>query len=234
MSITASSKKISIIIPVLNEAENIPMMLEKLSSWRDFCEVIWVDGGSQDKTTESLKKAQAYCIHSKAGRAYQMNAGASIAKGGLFLFLHADTQLPDYCDSLRKKLEKANWGRFNVKLQGDAQTRIFERVMFHIIGEFINWRSRLTGVATGDQAIFIDQETFNALGGFPSQPLMEDVEICKRLKILSKPECLNEQVITSARRWQKKGIWKTIFLMWSLRYAYWRGTDSSILAKKYR
>jgi hypothetical protein len=119
------------------------------------------------------------------------------------------------------------WGRFDVCIRGQAR-------MLHVIAWMMNWRSRITGIATGDQAIFMTREAFNAVGGFPDQPLMEDIEISKRLLGLSRPACIADKVSTSGRRWESRGVWRTIFLMWRLRFAYWRGQSASQLAKAYQ
>ncbi|MDT8309943.1 MAG: TIGR04283 family arsenosugar biosynthesis glycosyltransferase [Methylophaga sp.] len=223
-------KSIAIIVPVLNEAENLPALIaqfSKLSQPQD--EVVIVDGGSTDETLEILADMNLQILSAHKGRASQMNAGALHSDADILVFLHADTQLPENALALIRKVvaEGAGWGRFNVIISG-------ARPMLKVIALFMNWRSRLTGIATGDQVIFIQRELFNDLGGFPEQPLMEDIEISKRLKKISRPACLSEKVITSGRRWQKHGIWKTIILMWWLRFAYWRGVPATALTKYYR
>ncbi len=157
-----------------------------------------------------------------------MNAGAASTRGSVLIFLHADTRLPANADELVfAALKNHQWGRFDVRLSGD-------KWMLHIISFFMNWRSRLTAIATGDQAIFVARETFDAVGGFPDQPLMEDIEISKRLKRRGRPACLHARVTTSGRRWMSRGVWSTIWLMWRLRYAYWRGESAELLANLYR
>jgi len=163
-----------------------------------------------------------------AGRARQMNAGAAAAQGELLLFLHADTQLPDGADHLvRRALLAAPWGRFDVRISG----RPF---MLRVVAALMNLRSRWTGIATGDQAIFVTRAAFEQVGGFPDQPLMEDVEISRRLRTVGRPSCLRERVATSGRRWETRGVWRTIFLMWRLRWSYWRGAPVQVLAEAYR
>ena len=160
-----------------------------------------------------------------------MNAGARLAQGDMLLFLHADTWLPADWDwaKMVEQLQHSGrqWGRFSVSIQGTHW-------MLPRIAWLINLRSCLTGIATGDQAIFVQQTAFFQVGGFPEQPLMEDVALSQRLLTLSPPLCLKERVITSGRRWEKQGVWQTIWLMWRLRWAYWRGVPASELAKEYR
>jgi rSAM/selenodomain-associated transferase 2 len=158
-----------------------------------------------------------------------MNAGAEKASGDVLLFLHADTRLPADADHVvLNGLERSRrvWGRFNVEIEGRSP-------LLRVIAGVMNLRSRLTGVATGDQAIFARRDAFQAAGGFPAIPLMEDIELCKRLKRLSRPLCLRERVITSGRRWEKHGVLNTIVLMWRLRLAYFFGADPKELARLY-
>ncbi|CAH1080152.1 TIGR04283 family arsenosugar biosynthesis glycosyltransferase [Candidatus Nitrotoga sp. 1052] len=223
--------KLSIIIPVLNEADGLPSFIDRLMFLRiSSTEVIVVDGGSKDASTQVASRDGIQVIQAERGRARQMNAGAAIAHGDVLLFLHADTALPPFADQLIKGALALNgrvWGRFDVRING----RPF---MLRVIGHLMNWRSRLTGIATGDQAIFVTRSAFESVDGFPDQPLMEDIELSKRLLMLSRPICLADQVITSGRRWEAHGVWRTIFIMWRLRWAYWRGVPASELAKIYR
>lgn len=227
--------RLSIIIPVLNEAERLPRLLEHLAPLRaQGAEVIVVDGGSEDGSGQLAAQAGAQVIYSGRGRALQMNAGAAAASGDMLLFLHADTTLPAMAaqaieEGIRRSGAPAAraWGRFDVRIEG----RPF---MLRVVARLMNWRSRLTGIATGDQAMFVARSAFEAAGGFPEQPLMEDIELSKRLRVQSKPVCLAEQVTTSGRRWETRGVWKTILLMWRLRWAYWRGVPASELAGLYR
>jgi len=221
--------KLSIIVPILNEIELLPELLAHLQQWqRKGCEVLLVDGGSSDGSAEVAEAIGFTVLCSPRGRAKQMNAGAAKAKGTVLVFLHADTRLPENADQeIFHAIEKRDWGRFDVQLSGD-------KWMLRVISFFMNCRSRLTGIATGDQALFVVRKTFTSIGGFPDQTLMEDVEISKRLKELERPVCLHSKVITSGRRWLTHGIWPTIWLMWRLRWAYWRGAEPDQLEKLYR
>ncbi len=224
--------KLSIIIPILNEARRIPRLLERLTPLvRNNCEIILVDGGSEDGSADIVKRAGFTVERAARGRAGQMNAGAARATGTVLLFLHADTQLPDKADLLVKQALSNNssscWGRFDVCIAGRP-------VMLRVIGYMMNLRSRLTSIATGDQAIFVTQTAFTTAGCFPDQPLMEDVELSKHLRTISRPACIASCVVTSGRRWEIHGVWRTIFLMWRLRWDYWRGIPASQLAKTYQ
>lgn len=226
------TRPLSIIIPVLNEADHIATILAALTPLRARgAEVIVVDGGSSDATRELAAPLADRVIPSERGRARQMNGGARLANGEVLLFLHADTLLPPDADQLiLPNLYPAcdfHWGRFDVTIAGQP-------AMLTTIGWMINWRSRTFGIATGDQAIFIRRELFNRLGGFPQLALMEDIELCKRLNRHSAPLCLREKVTTSGRRWENRGVWSTILLMWRLRFLYWIGVSSDQLAREYR
>lgn len=156
-----------------------------------------------------------------------MNAGATQATGDILLFLHADTQLPVTATSdISLAMQRAEWGRFDVCLDSNAP-------MLWLVSRMMNWRSKLTGIATGDQAIFINKSLFEQIGSYPNQPLMEDIELCKSLKNIAKPACLSSKVITSARRWQQHGTWRTILLMWQLRFDYWRGESAESIKQRY-
>ena len=227
--------RFSIIIPVLNEAEGLPGFLGHLASlcWRD-SEVIVVDGGSEDSSRQAALRAGVQVICSERGRARQMNAGAAVAQGDILLFLHADTLLPNTAEpaietAIRRGggTQKNIWGRFDVSISGYSS-------MLWVVASLMNWRSRVSGIATGDQAMFMTRQTFELVGGFPDQPLMEDVELSKRLLTLSGPICLTDRVVTSGRRWEAHGVWRTIWLMWRLRWLYWRGLPACELAKLYR
>ncbi|TYC59039.1 glycosyltransferase [Marinobacter sp. BW6] len=221
---------LSVIVPVWMEAAGVTDTLRALQPIRARGhEVIVVDGGSSDRTVELARPLCDRVVVSEKGRAVQMNAGAAAAKGDLLLFLHADTRLPDntlehFADFVRSRHA---WGRFDVRLSG-------ERPLFRVIGWFMNQRSRLTGICTGDQAMFVRRDAFEALGGFHPMPLMEDVEFSRRLCLVSRPFCINEPVVTDSRRWQKHGAWRTILLMWQLRWRYWRGESPESLAQTYR
>lgn len=223
--------QLSIIVPVLNEAQALPELLERLLPLVKFgCEVIIADGGSDDGSDTLAQCAGFTLVRSARGRARQMNAGAAQACGEMLLFLHADTQLPDGAGVLVAQALSNGascWGRFDVCITG----RPF---MLRVVGRMMNLRSRLTGIATGDQAMFVRRAAFDAVGGFPDQPLMEDVELSKRLRALSRPACVHRCVSTSGRRWETRGVWRTILLMWRLRWKYWRGVPASQLAQAYR
>jgi len=220
---------ISIVIPVLNEEKKLSDLLSHLQAFRmQGHELIVVDGGSSDN---SLMLAQEYAdsvIVSIAGRAIQMNSGAAVAKGDVFLFLHSDTVLPDNALQLiSAHLQEPFWGRFDVRLSSD-------KFIFRIIETFINLRSRLTSINTGDQAIFIDAQFFHSIGGFPEIALMEDVAISKKLKNIASPICLKQKVITSSRRWERRGVVATVLLMWKLRLYYFFGVSPDKLNQLYR
>ena len=231
--------KLSIIIPLLNEADNLPELIAHIASLDPAPQqVILVDGGSVDGSVtiannvlKSTEIAQSiidwHIIESTVGRAQQMNAGAMLATGDVLLFLHADTELPaDAIDNVQQAIAQYDWGRFDVRLDSCEP-------LLKIVGFMINQRSRLMDIATGDQAIFIKKSLFEQIGGYPDQPLMEDIELCKRLKKISRPACLKSKVTTSARRWQQHGTWRTIFLMWHLRFDYWRGVSPNVLKQRY-
>jgi rSAM/selenodomain-associated transferase 2 len=221
---------LSIIVPVLNEAPGIEATLGALAPYRQRgAEVIVVDGGSDDGTPAKAQPHASAVLAAARGRARQMNAGAAQAHGNVLLFLHADTQLPPEADRLilASLNSGACWGRFDVRITGTAP-------MLRVVAALMNARSRWSGVATGDQAMFVRRDMFERTGGFPDQPLMEDVELSKRLRRLARPACLRAKVATSGRRWETRGVWRTIFLMWRLRWRYWRGESAHHLAEAYR
>ncbi|MBF6649456.1 TIGR04283 family arsenosugar biosynthesis glycosyltransferase [Methylobacter sp. BlB1] len=220
--------KFSIIIPALNEAQNIQGCLSALQPLRNDCELIVVDGGSTDGTPAIAEPLADQVISAPKGRARQMNAGARQATGEVLLFLHADTFLPDNAIQLiREQINRpAPWGRFDIRLSGD-------HFMLKVISQMMNWRSRLTGIATGDQAIFVTHEAFTAVGGYPDISLMEDIALCKALNKISPPLCLKAKVNSSGRRWLQFGLYKTILFMWSLRLRYFFGADPKTLARLY-
>jgi rSAM/selenodomain-associated transferase 2 len=222
--------KLSIIVPVLDEGESIATTLDALADLRALgTEVIVVDGGSRDATIQRARLRADRVISAQRGRAVQMNAGAAKATGDILMFLHADTQLPRHADHVvLTGLERSGraWGRFDVKIEG-------RHPLLLVVGFLMNFRSRLTGIATGDQAIFVKREAFQAAGGFDAIPLMEDIALCKRLKRVSRPLCISERVVTSGRRWEKNGVLATMILMWRLRFAYFFGADPNELARQY-
>lgn len=218
---------LSVVMPVLNEAATIETALTALAPLRARgVEVIVVDGGSQDGTAELARALADRVLSAPRGRAAQMNAGAAVATGDALLFLHADTRLPDDADRVvLEALKSSVWGRFDVSFDEDGWLRLVAMMM--------NTRSRLTGIATGDQAMFMTRAVFAQAGGFPPIALMEDVALSARLKRLGRPLCLAARVTTSGRRWRQHGLWRTILLMWGLRLRYFLGADPARLARAY-
>ncbi|HEX2093398.1 MAG TPA: TIGR04283 family arsenosugar biosynthesis glycosyltransferase [Longimicrobiaceae bacterium] len=226
-----TEERISIVMPALNEAEGIAATLATLQPLRERGhEVVVVDGGSADATVERAAPLADRVLLAERGRGRQQNAGARAARGGVLLFLHADTRLPADADrSVLEGLRRSGrgWGRFDVRLTG-------RHPMLRVVERMISLRSRLTGVATGDQGIFVRREWFEAAGGFPEIPLMEDVALSCALLRRGRPLCLRETVLTSSRRWEAQGILRTTLLMWRLRLAYSLGADPRRLAREYR
>jgi rSAM/selenodomain-associated transferase 2 len=225
-----TSTRLSIILPVLNEAAGITAALQALAPLQARgAQVVLADGGSSDDTLARAQACGVPVVHAARGRAVQMNAGAQQASGAVLLFLHADTLLPGYADQLIQQALAGPqvWGRFDVRIAGRPR-------LLRVIAALMNLRSRATGIATGDQAMFMTRAAFDAVGGFPVQALMEDIEMSKRLRVLSRPVCLRARVVTSGRRWESRGVWRTLLLMWRLRLAYWRGAAPERLAELYR
>lgn len=218
----------SIIIPTLDEAQVIVNCLMELQPLRDCCEIIVVDGGSTDNTKRLAQPFADKVMSSAKGRAIQMNIGAESAEGDVLIFLHADTFLPD--DALSQitqaRNNKARWGRFDVQLSG-------KHPMLNLVALLMNWRSRITGIATGDQAIFVNKQLFESVGRYPVIPLMEDIALCKKLKKITPSVCLKTKVISSGRRWEQFGVVWTILLMWSIRLRYALGAEPQTLAILY-
>lgn len=222
------SMRVSVIVPTLNEADTIVRTLVHVRQ-ADDCEIIVVDGGSGDETCEFARKTADCVVNAVRGRASQMNAGARVANGQALLFLHADSLPPDgfarlIADSLADP--DVVGGRFDVRLDASGW-------VFRIIETFMNVRSRQTWIATGDHGIFVRTQTFAALGGFPNLDLMEDVEFSRRLKRQGRLACLRARVHTSARRWQRHGVIKTVLLMWALRLAHFVGVSPAVLKTFY-
>ena len=221
--------RLCIIVPVLNEAAGIAAHLGRLQGLRERgAHVVVVDGGSSDDTLSVARRHADLALIAPRGRAAQMNAGAAACPAEVLLFLHADTVLPEGAEEkvlLACRAADA-WGRFDVRIPSP-------RPLLGWVARLMNWRSRLTGIATGDQTLFVRNELFERVGGFPELPLMEDIAICKQLKRFSHPHCLRDKVETSARRWERHGVWRTIFLMWRLRAAYYFGADPNRLAILY-
>jgi rSAM/selenodomain-associated transferase 2 len=221
---------LSIIVPVLDEEARIGAALSALAPFRARgAEVIVADGGSRDRTVELAHPLADRIVSAPRGRGAQMNAGAAVSTGDVLLFLHADTLLPPEADSLvLAGLQPSawQWGRFDVRLEGASP-------LLAVISGFMNWRSLATGIATGDQAMFATRAAFDAAGGFPDIPLMEDIALSKRLKRISRPLCLAARVVVSGRRFDEHGAIRTILLMWRLRLEYWLGVPPDTLARRY-
>jgi len=219
---------LSIIVPTLNEASGIVATLNALAPLRARgVEVIVADGGSSDRTMELAGPLADRLIAAQRGRGAQMNAGAALAKADTLLFLHADTTLPPDADRLLLRgLQDRVWGRFDVWIAG-------RHPLLAVVAKLINWRSRLTGIATGDQAMFVTRRAFEQAGGFPDIALMEDVALSRRLKRIGRPLCLRARVVTSGRRWDERGVLRTILLMWRLRLCYVLGREPATLARRY-
>jgi rSAM/selenodomain-associated transferase 2 len=224
------TRDVSIVIPTLDEAAGLAAHLEPLQPLREQgCEVVVVDGGSRDATVEIARPLADVVLSASRGRAAQLNAGARAARGDLLLFLHADTHLPPGAvAAVRAALTGGSheWGRFDVEIAG-------RHPLLRVVGRFIGWRSRVTGIATGDQAIFVQRRRFELAGGFPEIPLMEDVALSTALRRTTRPACLRLRVVTSGRRWETRGVLRTILLMWWLRLLFWSGRDAAALARRY-
>jgi rSAM/selenodomain-associated transferase 2 len=222
--------KLSIIVPVLDEQARIGPALDALAPLRARgAEVIVADGGSGDLTAAIARPLTDAVVTAPRGRGVQMNAGAAAATGDVLLFLHADTALPPDTDALvLDGLHRTGhvWGHFDVRIEGRGP-------LLPIIAAAMNARARLTGIATGDQAMFVTRTAFASAGGFPDIPLMEDVALSKRLKRIGPPLCLDARVTTSGRRWDEGGAIRTMLLMWRLRLAYWLGAEPASLARRY-
>jgi len=219
------AQRLSVVVPALNEAAGIGACLERLAPLRARGhEVIVADGGSTDGTPAIAAERADRVLAAPRGRAAQMNAGAAAASGDAFLFLHADTLLPPESDrAVLEALGAHSWGRFDVSFDSDDPR-------LAVIAYFINRRSRMTGIATGDQALFVRRDAFP---GFPPIALMEDVAFSRLMRQLSPPACVAARAVTSARRWERHGVARTVLLMWRLRYDYWRGADPDDLARRY-
>lgn len=220
---------LSIVVPVLDEAVGIAAALAPLQPLRQAgVEVLVVDGGSRDATLEVATPLADLVLVAPRGRGSQMNAGAARARGATLLFLHADTRLPaGAVEAVVAAIAAgACWGRFDVAIEGRLAG-------LGMVATMMNLRSRLTGIATGDQAIFVTRVAFEQVGGFPDLPLMEDIALSTRLKRIARPACLRQRVVTSGRRWEKHGLWRTILAMWRLRLRFFFGADPQALAREY-
>jgi len=225
---------VAVIMPVLDEAPALAARLPALLDY-GFDEIIVVDGGSRDGGPAIVAElagrsgGRLTLVTAPAGRALQMNAGAARARAALLLFLHTDTVLrADAAGRIRTALAAGHdWGRFDVRLDG-------RRWAYRVIERLMNLRSRLSGIATGDQAIFVRRVLFQELGGYAPIPLMEDIDLSRRLKRHGRPACIRSPVLTSARRWERGGVARTVLLMWRLRLLYWLGAAPERLARRYR
>jgi rSAM/selenodomain-associated transferase 2 len=219
---------LSVVVPTLDEGASLPPTLAAARQ-PGVAELIVVDGGSRDDTVAVARSLADRVLESVRGRARQMNAGAAAARGDVLLFLHADTRLPPGYPALVTRAlghGDAVGGRFDLRLDADG-------VAYRILERAISLRSRVTGVATGDQAIFVRRDVFARLGGFPPLPLMEDIALCRALKRAGRMVALREAVVTSARRWERDGIIRTVVLMWALRAGYYAGISPARLARAY-
>lgn len=218
-----------IVVPVLDEAPGLAARLLELQQFRRRgAHLVVVDGGSQDDSLAIARAHADLAFVAPRGRAAQMNAGAAACPADRLLFVHADTRLPDDADALvaRAVDGPSAWGRFDVRIDS-------RRAALRLVGRAINLRSRFTGIATGDQCMFVRHDLFRAVRGFPDIPLMEDIGMSRRLLRHGRPACLRERVVTSARRWERDGVWRTVLLMWRLRASYFFGADPAQLALRY-
>lgn len=220
--------QLSIVVPTLNEAGALPACLASLQPFRERLELVLVDGGSSDDTVSLGRPLVDRVIASAAGRARQMNVGWRAARGQWVLFLHADTRLgSEHLAALNEAFDGPCWGRFDLRL--DHQARIYR-----VIETMINLRSRISGIATGDQAMFVSRQLLEQVDGFPEIELMEDIALSRSLKRFGRPRCLRPPVASSARRWEANGVWRTIVLMWLLRLGFYLGARPAWLARFYR
>jgi rSAM/selenodomain-associated transferase 2 len=221
-------RRLTVVLPVLNEAAIIVAALQALAPLRARgAEIIVADGYSRDGTAQLAEPFADRVITVRRGRGAAMNAGAAFGTGDALLFMHADTALPDGTDRLiDAALAGRAWGRFDLRIAGCHP-------LLAVVARMINLRSRLTGIATGDQAIFVSRKAFEAVGGFPDLPLMEDIAISRRLKRLCRPYCIATPAVTSGRRWEQSGVIRTILLMWRLRLSYYLGVEPALLAELY-
>jgi rSAM/selenodomain-associated transferase 2 len=222
--------RLSVIVPALDEAAHIGITLRDLDGCRiPATEVLVVDGHSTDATREIAEPLCDRVIEAPRGRACQMNVGADWAQGDILWFLHADTRVPADAAALIDTAVASGraWGRFDVRLSG-------KRPLLRIVERTMNLRSCLSGIVTGDQGLFVTRALFRSVGGYPDIPLMEDIALSRRLRRRQRPACLGIRLVTSSRRWERDGVWRTVLLMWWLRTAYALGADPARLAQRYR
>jgi rSAM/selenodomain-associated transferase 2 len=221
--------RLSIVIPALDEESALPLLLGDLQPLRARgAEIIVADGGSRDGTVAAAATLADIVLQAPRGRALQLNAGAARARGELLLFLHADSRVPPACVAAIAALADApsHWGFFRVRLRGASR-------WLGVVARCMSWRSRLSGIATGDQGLFVPRALFTAVGGYPAQPLMEDIEICRRLRCRGAPLAHRAILESSGRRWDRDGALGTILLMWRLRLRYFLGADPAALHAAY-
>ncbi len=220
--------KLSIVIPARNEAQSIGVLLAALQPYRARGhQLIVVDGGSEDDTVNIARPLCDQCFVSKPGRAQQMQTGAAHSNGDVLWFLHADSAIPPHSDCLiERALRHGSWGGFSVRLSG-------RKLLLKVVAVMMNYRSRLTGILTGDQGIFITRKLFDRVGGYHDLALMEDIDLCTRLKRIMPPAFADAVLGTSSRRWEQRGIVRTILLMWMLRIAFYTGVPPRLLAPYY-
>ena len=229
----------TVIIPTLNEADVIETTL-RLTAGLGFDAILVVDGGSTDGTRVLVEAVAArtgepvsspiQLLSTSAGRARQLNAGAAAATSDVLVFLHADSHLPaDAGQLMQQALADPNvvGGRFDIRFDRPS-------VWGQIISTFMNARSRITRISTGDQAMFVRRQVFERLGGFSDIPIMEDVEFSTRLKRTGRTVAIDRHVTTSFRRWEGQGPLRTVLLMWALRFLYWIGVSPRRIARLYQ
>lgn len=221
---------LSIIVPVLNEARTIAGVLNTLRPFRQRgAEIIVVDGGSDDDTAQLAQPLADRVVKAPRGRAAQMNEGAKVASGFIFLFLPTETRLPPDADTqmmVGRNRDTSVWGRFDMHLTG-------RHPLLPIVARILNWRSRMSGIASSEQAIFVQRETFFRLGGFADIPVMDDVEMSKRLKAISPPICVTSRVTVPGKRFDREGFWTTLRMMWLMRFRYRTGMKPAEILKRY-
>ncbi len=235
MTAAGSMPYISVVVPVLNEEDQITDLVNSLDQDRSIDQLVIVDGGSHDATwhlaqsgRDRVRALQVVLAVSKSGRSRQMNRGAALADGDVLIFLHADTRLPRDAGTELAAADRGPWfwGRFDVSFDTN-------RLSMKSVAWLMNHRSALTGIATGDQALFVSREAFQSVGGFPDILLMEDIALSKKLKRLGPPHRVRRPVITSSRRWRESGVIATILRMWWFRMQYWAGVSPGRLAHRY-